>query len=93
MSTEEFVFSGNISNNSFIELTSRYPHLALPDPVNLHLHAACCNVARMSGAAGYYDLLFDGDGDGYPERQAVPHVLEARLYEILTERNSLVNPS
>lgn len=32
-------------------------YLPLPDPRFLDLHAACCKVAQMSGAAEYVDRL------------------------------------
>jgi hypothetical protein len=35
----------------------------LPDPRYLKLHAACCRVAHMSGAAGYLDDDFTDDWD------------------------------
>lgn len=92
MSTEPFVFTGRISqSNPFLTLTSTDSRLTLPNPAYLRIHAACCKVAHLSGAVGHYDLLDDGSDDGgYSERGANPHVLCARLYEVLTERSGAV---
>ncbi|TFK45233.1 hypothetical protein OE88DRAFT_1669531 [Heliocybe sulcata] len=55
--------------------------LALPNPAFLHLHALCCKVARMSGAAEYYDQL-DNDYE-YDRTGPVPaDILTARLHDI-----------
>ncbi|TFK56318.1 hypothetical protein OE88DRAFT_1658 [Heliocybe sulcata] len=42
--------------------------LALPNPTYLRLHALCCKVAHLSGAAEYYKQL----GDDY---DTLPHVI------------------
>jgi len=42
--------------NRSITFTSTDPHLPLPNPEYLRLHAAVCRVAHLSGAAGYLDL-------------------------------------
>jgi len=42
--------------NPTITFTSTDPHLPLPNPEYLGLHAAVCRVAHLSGAAGYLDL-------------------------------------
>ncbi|KXN92359.1 hypothetical protein AN958_08374, partial [Leucoagaricus sp. SymC.cos] len=39
-----------------ITFTSTDPHLPLPNPKYLRLHAAVCRIAHLSGAAGYLDL-------------------------------------
>ena len=35
-------------------------YLPLPDPRYLEIHAACCRVAHMSGAAEYFDRMTRG---------------------------------
>ncbi|KAI9058870.1 hypothetical protein FKP32DRAFT_1597177 [Trametes sanguinea] len=41
-----------------VRFESHRPGLALPSPRYLKLHAACCRLAHLSGAAEYVDLLF-----------------------------------
>lgn len=43
----------------FIDFQSSHESLALPNRTYLHIHASCCRVANIAGAAGYYDLLAD----------------------------------
>lgn len=33
-------------------------HLPVPNPTYLRIHAACCRVLHLSGAAEYVDLVF-----------------------------------
>jgi len=48
-----------------VTFTSQHPSYELPDPRYLKMHAACCRVAHMSGAAGYVaDILDDLDEGG-----------------------------
>jgi hypothetical protein len=45
-----------------VTFTSQHPSYELPDPRYLEMHAACCRVAHVSGAAGYVaDILDDLD--------------------------------
>ncbi|KAI0364578.1 hypothetical protein BV20DRAFT_1057144 [Pilatotrama ljubarskyi] len=41
-----------------VTFTSDHPELPLPSPKYLRVHAACCRVAHMSGAAEHLDLIF-----------------------------------
>ena len=64
--------------------TSSDPKLQLPSSTYLGIHAACCRVAHMSGAAEYYDKYLDRDDDYGctpcdTDRFAV--TLAARLYD------------
>ncbi|KAF8883806.1 hypothetical protein BD779DRAFT_1394074, partial [Infundibulicybe gibba] len=45
----------------FVKFESTSPELELPSSEYLGLHAACCLVAHMSGAAGYLKMLDDLD--------------------------------
>ncbi|KAI0654426.1 hypothetical protein C8Q70DRAFT_925846 [Cubamyces menziesii] len=36
---------------------SHHPDLPVPNPRYLHIHATCCRIAHMSGAADYLDLV------------------------------------
>ncbi|KAI0351275.1 hypothetical protein OH77DRAFT_1429787 [Trametes cingulata] len=40
-----------------VTFTSHHPELPLPSPKYLRIHAACCRIAHMSGAAEYLDLV------------------------------------
>jgi len=58
--------------------------LPLPNPAYLNLHAACCRIAHMSGAAEYLNQM-DRDGDSF--NSAVPSgdfgaALTARLLDL-----------
>jgi len=44
-----------------VEFTTERQDLPLPSPRYLEIHAACCRVAHMSGAADYYRDLDDDD--------------------------------
>ncbi|KAJ3575415.1 hypothetical protein NP233_g1109 [Leucocoprinus birnbaumii] len=48
-----------------VKFTTTESRLILPSREYLALHAACCKVAHMSGAAGFYDQL-ERDYDKYP---------------------------
>ncbi|KAJ8475089.1 hypothetical protein ONZ51_g6793 [Trametes cubensis] len=41
-----------------VQFVSHHPGLPLPSPRYLEVHAACCRVAHMSGAAEYLDLIY-----------------------------------
>ncbi|EIW52497.1 uncharacterized protein TRAVEDRAFT_52941 [Trametes versicolor FP-101664 SS1] len=41
-----------------VQFVSHRPELPLPSPRYLEVHAACCRVAHMSGAAEYLDLIY-----------------------------------
>ena len=45
----------------YVEFTTERQDLPLPSPRYLEIHAACCRVAHMSGAADYYRGLDDDD--------------------------------
>lgn len=66
--------------------TSTDPRLELPSATYLAIHAACCGVAHMSGAAKYFDKVLDHDDDlcGYTpcDTERFAGVLAARLYDI-----------
>jgi len=47
-----------------VTFQSQHPDLELPDPRYLEMHAACCRVAHMSGAAGYLDDILDDLDEG-----------------------------
>ncbi|EIW76719.1 hypothetical protein CONPUDRAFT_63852, partial [Coniophora puteana RWD-64-598 SS2] len=57
--------------------TSDGVNYPLPEPKYLRIHAACCKVAHMSGAADIFVLEDDEDPD--PSDPAFAHALEARL--------------
>ncbi|KAI0325417.1 hypothetical protein GY45DRAFT_1387560 [Cubamyces sp. BRFM 1775] len=40
-----------------VRFVSHHPGLPLPNPRYLHVHAACCRIAHMSGAADYLDSV------------------------------------
>jgi len=42
-----------------VTFVSYHANLELPDPRYIKMHAACCRVAHMSGAAGYMDDIVD----------------------------------
>lgn len=46
-----------------IELKTTRPDLALPSADYLNIHATCCQVYHMSGAAEYFDQLYAVDDD------------------------------
>ena len=55
--------------------------LPLPSRTYLEIHAACCKVAHMAGAAGYLKLL--EDDDTYDQFGPVPvGSLMARLVDL-----------
>ncbi|KZT06463.1 uncharacterized protein LAESUDRAFT_653553, partial [Laetiporus sulphureus 93-53] len=56
----------------------------LPDPRLLKLHAACCKVAWMSGAAGYMDELDRKRDDYDPYEPVAADTLSALLSELPT---------
>lgn len=66
--------------------TSSDPELQLPSSTYLGIHAACCRVAHMSGAAEYFNKLLDRDDDwsGRSPRDAERFAvtLAARLYDV-----------
>ncbi|KAI0661851.1 hypothetical protein C8Q70DRAFT_1052152 [Cubamyces menziesii] len=41
-----------------VQFVSHHPELPLPSPRYLEVHAACCRIAHMSGAADYLDLIY-----------------------------------
>ncbi|KAI0666036.1 hypothetical protein C8Q78DRAFT_985193 [Trametes maxima] len=41
-----------------VQFVSHHPELPLPSPRYLEVHAACCRIAHMSGAAEYLDLIY-----------------------------------
>ncbi|OJT02926.1 hypothetical protein TRAPUB_6510 [Trametes pubescens] len=43
-----------------VQFVSHHPGLPLPSARYLEVHAACCRVAHMSGAAEYLDLIYRG---------------------------------
>jgi len=47
-----------------VTFESSQPGLDLPDPRYLRMHAACCRVARLSGAAGYVEDILDDLDEG-----------------------------
>ncbi|TFY74375.1 hypothetical protein EWM64_g9637 [Hericium alpestre] len=68
-----------------VELTSADPDLALPSPVYLRLHAACCKVAQMSGAAQYHDRIDRETEDFDPmfaTEEEFSTLLNARLHDL-----------
>jgi hypothetical protein len=46
-----------------VQFTTTDEKFDLPDKCLLKLHAACCRVAHMSGAAGYFTLETESDND------------------------------
>lgn len=40
-----------------VQFVSHHPDLPLPNPRYLHIHAACCRVAHLSGAVDYIDRI------------------------------------
>lgn len=66
----------------------KYP---LPNPTYLRIHAACCKVAHMAGAAGYFELL--EDDDQHDRYGPVPAgALMARLVDLTSEIGRSVEP-
>ena len=47
-----------------VTFASQHPSYELPDPRYLKMHAVCCRVAHMSGAAGYVDDILDDLDEG-----------------------------
>ena len=45
----------------YVQFTTERRELPLPSPRCLEIHAACCRVEDMSGAADYYRKFDDGD--------------------------------
>ena len=41
-----------------VTFTSHYPELPLPSPKYLRIHAACCKIAHLSGAAEHLEHIF-----------------------------------
>ncbi|KAI0324738.1 hypothetical protein GY45DRAFT_1349243 [Cubamyces sp. BRFM 1775] len=41
-----------------VQFLSHHPELPLPSPRYPEVHAACCRIAHMSGAADYLDLIY-----------------------------------
>ena len=75
----------------YIELRSTKPELPLPSEKYLRIHAACCRLAHMSGAAEYLNLM-DEDNDapeGLPEEDFA-RALAACLYDI--SQSSAIDP-
>ena len=76
----------------YVVFTTEQQELPLPSPRYLEIHAACCRVAHMSGAADYYRDL-DGD-DPYaaklrsfdPVGSDFPAALQARLLDLSEQR-------
>ncbi|KAF8873783.1 hypothetical protein BD779DRAFT_1679050 [Infundibulicybe gibba] len=54
-----YIFVVKNSVPRFVKFESTSPELELPSPEYLGLHAVCCRVAHMSGAAKYLDTLDD----------------------------------
>ena len=66
-----------------------HEHLPLPNPKHLRIHAACCRVAHMSGAADYFDeVLHDMEDVGVLTGDGS----SADLLELLLYRATLVPP-
>jgi len=53
--------------DTFITLTTTDPQIALPSPDYLRIHAACANVAHLSGAAEYFEAIWTD----YEERRVL----------------------
>ncbi|TCD64810.1 hypothetical protein EIP91_003591 [Steccherinum ochraceum] len=67
-----------------VRFRSHREGLELPSKWYLDLHAVCCKLAKMSGAAAYLDQL-DEDRDRYdfvPPDEMFADVLTARLHDI-----------
>lgn len=69
-----------------IEFRSSRPDLPLPSPTYLSIHAACCKLAHMSGAADHMEKM-ENDSDSFSP--AVPSdefaaYLAVKLYDIST---------
>ncbi|KAI0298233.1 hypothetical protein BC826DRAFT_1103163 [Russula brevipes] len=48
----------------FVTFTTNDPeHLPVPAPESLSLHATCCKVAHLSGAAEYIDMIYRDAGE------------------------------
>jgi hypothetical protein len=47
-----------------VTFKSRVDGIDLPDPRYLKMHAACCRVAHLSGAAEYFDKFVDDLDEG-----------------------------
>ncbi|TFK56325.1 hypothetical protein OE88DRAFT_1649534 [Heliocybe sulcata] len=57
--------------------------LALPNPTYLRIHALCCKVAHLSGAAEHYKQL-ENDSEYDATGPLAADVLTARLYDLNT---------
>ena len=57
---DDIVWSLHIPTNvTFVAHSANSPRpLPLPDPSYLRIHAACCRIAHMSGAAEYFEQIF-----------------------------------
>lgn len=72
----------------FIDFTSTRSDFPLPSKEYLCIHAACCRVAHMSGAAEYLNFVEDDDPFKSKIRSYDPvgsdfgDVLAARLYDV-----------
>ncbi|TCD65553.1 hypothetical protein EIP91_002517 [Steccherinum ochraceum] len=67
-----------------VQFRSHRDGLELPSKWYLDLHAVCCKLAKMSGAAGYLDQL-DEDRDRYdfvPPDESFAGALAARLHDL-----------
>lgn len=65
--------------------------LPLPSSTYLRIHAACCKVAHMSGAADYYNML--EDTDHYDPYDPVPaELLMTRLLDLSIDQALAVEP-
>lgn len=75
-----------------VQFTTEQRDFPLPSPRYLEIHAACCRVAYMSGAAGYYRKLDDDDPFVSKYRSLDPvgsdfsAVLYARLLDMSEQR-------
>lgn len=69
-----------------VTFTTTDPQLALPSARYLGIHAACCRLAHMSGAAKYLDELDheteDYDGFKPVDSDKFAAMLAARLHDL-----------
>lgn len=63
----------------------------LPDRTYLQIHAACCKVAHMSGAAKYLELLEDDDRHD-PYGPVPAGALMARLRDLTVSSVRIIDP-
>ncbi|EPQ51994.1 hypothetical protein GLOTRDRAFT_140473 [Gloeophyllum trabeum ATCC 11539] len=76
--------------NEVVTFESTNERLALPNPTYLRIHALCCRVAHLAGAAEYYNKL--ENDDEYCETGPVPaDALAARLYDLAFHREGLLH--